>query len=186
MESQFRSASDWANNTGQGVDNPGDFQAAINKRCPLYELLEPIMGDRPNAKPLATNEEFEFDSDESVVSHVADAAAVHSVNNAPDGEQSHVTPHRLGTTANEIQKAHSTGSLSSKSMSSSAKRLTATQGNTRKPKKTKGNSTDDLIASYLGETGQSNYELREREVAAREQEASARMLEAQTTSEKSK
>jgi hypothetical protein len=45
LERQFRLASDWANNTGQGVENPGNFQAAIQKRCPLFSELEPIMGE---------------------------------------------------------------------------------------------------------------------------------------------
>ena len=56
LERQFRTASDWANNTGQGVDKPGDFEAAIKKGCPLYHELEPAMGERPNAKPLCTND----------------------------------------------------------------------------------------------------------------------------------
>ena len=60
LERQFRVASDWANNTGQGVDKPGDFEAAIAKRCPHYAVLEPVMGERPNAKPLATNEDADL------------------------------------------------------------------------------------------------------------------------------
>jgi hypothetical protein len=61
LERQFRQASDWANNTGQGVENPGDFEAALLKRCPLYKELEPIMGERPNSKPLSTNEDSDED-----------------------------------------------------------------------------------------------------------------------------
>jgi hypothetical protein len=45
LERQFRVASNWANNTGQGVTNPGDFKAAIMQRCPYYKQLEDIMGD---------------------------------------------------------------------------------------------------------------------------------------------
>ena len=37
LKRQFRVAPDWANNTGQGVDNPGNFEAAILKYCPLFE-----------------------------------------------------------------------------------------------------------------------------------------------------
>jgi hypothetical protein len=62
LEHQFRVAMDWAENTGQGVDDPGDFQAAVLKQCPYYIELDPIMGEYPNARPLNTNEgEFEED-----------------------------------------------------------------------------------------------------------------------------
>ena len=43
LERAFRTASDWANNTGQGVEDPGDFEAAVKKCCPLYYELEDIM-----------------------------------------------------------------------------------------------------------------------------------------------
>ena len=82
LERQFRLASDWANNTGQGVDNPSDFEAEILKRCPLYKELEPIMGDRPNAKPLASSEEMEIEfdlEDDNAMSGVADTAALASM-----------------------------------------------------------------------------------------------------------
>ena len=46
LERQFREASDWANNTGQGVSDPGDFEAAILQRCPYYHQLEDIMKER--------------------------------------------------------------------------------------------------------------------------------------------
>ena len=88
LERQFRVASDWANNTGQGVDNPGDFDAALLKRCPLYKQLEPIMGDRPNAKPLATSDdtdiEFGFDDDDA--SGIADTAALCSMNRSNEDD----------------------------------------------------------------------------------------------------
>lgn len=56
LERQFRLACDWTMNTGQGVSNPGDFEAAVKQRCPLFHELEDIMGSRPNAKPLSANE----------------------------------------------------------------------------------------------------------------------------------
>ena len=62
LERQFRVATEWANNTGQGVENPGDFEAAILKRCPLYKALEPIMGERPNSKPSYTNEDSDTEN----------------------------------------------------------------------------------------------------------------------------
>ena len=44
LERQFREAYDWTKNTGIGVDNPGDFEGAVRKRCPLFYALEDIMG----------------------------------------------------------------------------------------------------------------------------------------------
>ena len=65
LERQFRQATDWAENTGQGVADPGDFEAAILKRCPFYKELEPIMGERPNARPLGTNEDDDAEEKDS-------------------------------------------------------------------------------------------------------------------------
>ena len=72
LERQFREASDLANNTGAGVENPGDFEAAVLKRCPYYKQLEEIIQDQPNSKPLATKEE----EGHCVLSDSFDASAV--------------------------------------------------------------------------------------------------------------
>lgn len=56
LETQFRKASDWTNATGAGVESPGDVEKYVKKLCLYYYELEDVMGARPNAKPLATNE----------------------------------------------------------------------------------------------------------------------------------
>ena len=49
---------DWTNATGAGVENQEDFWAyVLKKMCPFYKELEPIMGERPNAQALLTNED---------------------------------------------------------------------------------------------------------------------------------
>lgn len=57
LERQFRVARDWANNTGQGVSEPGQFEDAVKQRCKCHCQLEDVMGKRPNAQPLFTNED---------------------------------------------------------------------------------------------------------------------------------
>jgi len=178
LERQFRLASDWANNTGQGVDQPGDFEAAILKRCPHYKQLEDIMGDRPNAKPLYSNEpEFGLDDDDnSVVSGEVYAAAVNEINN-PSGTTD-------GTTdETPTSKAQSVSTLSTnKSTSSGAKRITT--GSLKGTKKQKPSGADAALVEFLES---SDFEsLREREVVAREKEANARMIEAVAMQQKAK
>ncbi|KAE9334791.1 hypothetical protein PF008_g13795 [Phytophthora fragariae] len=55
LESSLRSASDWLNNTGQGVHNEAGIRAAILHRCPTYFELQPIMDDSPSTHPLLLN-----------------------------------------------------------------------------------------------------------------------------------
>lgn len=166
-------ASDWANNTGQGVDNPGEFELAVLKRCTYYRELEPIMGDRPNAKPLATSEDNDdlIVQDEDELSAIADTAAIESLN----------------TSTAETPKA----SVSSISSSASSKRRITAAAATKRSKNSNKNNVDDLVSAYLGvdeSDGEGNNnsfkKLCVREVEAREQEASARMLEAQAVSKK--
>eukprot|EP00171_Calliarthron_tuberculosum_P023793 IDg23793t1 len=57
LERAFREASDWLNNTGAGLSNPGEIRAYIQNKWPHYYDLEPILADRPNTRPLYTNEE---------------------------------------------------------------------------------------------------------------------------------
>ena len=79
LESQFRKDSDWKNNTGAGLDDPGSIEKGILDRCAYYNELEPIMGDRPNAKPLATSEDFDFNLDSDDNSGTSGQTAVEAV-----------------------------------------------------------------------------------------------------------
>ena len=45
LERLRRLASNWANNTAQGIADLGDFAAALKRRCPLFKQLQPIVGD---------------------------------------------------------------------------------------------------------------------------------------------
>jgi hypothetical protein len=47
IERAFKIAYDWANNTGQGVDDVESFANALKKRCYFYYELEPT-SERPN------------------------------------------------------------------------------------------------------------------------------------------
>jgi hypothetical protein len=132
------------------------------------------MGDRPNAKPLATNE----DDDDSVqpVMPILDLAVTdvaHSMANDPDSDSSvgKLTP------------------PSSASVCSSKRRISASDAKVKKGK----SSVDDILATYLGddENGEQSHnnsfrQLRVREVEARETEAKARMLEAEAVNDKAK
>lgn len=182
LERQFRQASDWVANTGQGVDNPGDFEAAVKRRCPLFQELEPIMGDRPNARPLATNEDSSSDGS-SVASGIADTAAMASMMSYKD------TPAQKSSsqTSNSIS---SKSAVSIKSGSAGRRLLSknSAQGG-RSQKKKKTWDADDTLSSlfmddYDGDNTFKN--LRVREVEAKEREASAKMLEATANSEKAK
>jgi hypothetical protein len=183
LERQFRVASDWANNTGQGVDNPGDFEAAIIKRCPFYKELEPIMGDRPNAKPLASNE----DSDEEESMPPLTAAPTALSHSLQDDSPDNNTPPKNKTCSSVSSIA------SSRSTGSSKRRMkTANQPN---KKKGKGRNVDEVLSSYLGmdqeeddaEVNNTSFRgLRLREVQAREREANARMIEAEAIQKKTK
>jgi hypothetical protein len=192
LERQFRLAMDWVNNTGQGVDNPGDFEAAVLKRCPLWKDLEPIMGERPNSKPLCTNEDDDDYSIEEDRPEEEPLEAPATVAKAADNQ-----PGRSNNTPSTL----STDSL----ISCPPKRLSAKSVKSVQPRKKgrKGDETDVIISALMGddESAREDYHaLRLREVSAREKEANAkekeanarqheadaRMIEAEANSEKAK
>lgn len=188
LESQFRVATDWINNTGQGVEDPGDFEAAVLKRCALYRELEPIMLDRPNAAPLATNEgpvgeDSEEGEDRAEAAPTAVQQSTTTILNLSDSDSDKETPWKK--TAADTP---STGNSGSSSISTGSKRITA--GNDKKPKRPKKMTPDEFISSYMGGDSEDDTtsfrSLRTREVQAREKEASARWLEATASSEKTK
>lgn len=51
IERDFRAASDWLGQTGAGLES-GAIKEYINRICPLYYQLEPVMKDRATTKPL--------------------------------------------------------------------------------------------------------------------------------------
>jgi hypothetical protein len=176
LERQFRVASDWASNTGAGVDNPGDFQAAVIQRCALFNELEPIMGERPNAKPLYSNENDSDDEDSMPPLGVSVTAVSQSMNNGGEGN-GNLTP-----SATAHRPSPNASSISTKS-TSSKKRISTSQ--TVGSKKGKS-GVDDFLSSFLGvqeEEDSTLKNLRVREVEAKEREAEARMIEAEANRE---
>jgi hypothetical protein len=172
LERQFRVASDWANNTGQGVDNPGDFEAAILRRCPLYKELEPIMGERPNSKPLSTNEDDVSIEDDATT----------------NVEDSGVTAVQQSVEKTPAKKVDSTPSTLSTG-SGPSKRLSAASSVQPKKRGKKQDDADSIISALLcdGDGSKEDFHaLRVREVSAREREANARMIEADAISTKAR
>ena len=77
MEQLFWAAHDWANTeTGAGLKekDPSSFIEKLEKKCPFYFDLLPIMGDRSGGKPRATNEDNLSESEDLLIS-IEDAAA---------------------------------------------------------------------------------------------------------------
>jgi hypothetical protein len=144
------------------------------------------MGDRPNAKPLATNEDSE---DEDLLA---------------DEYDTNVAPEAVNVSAedtNQSPKTTASTSSGSNRSGSSQRRLTSATDHSTAPKKNsrgntrKSSQVDDIISSYyLGENGNSDEDgdvsntnfrqLRVREVEAREKEATARMMEAEAIKSK--
>jgi hypothetical protein len=168
LERQFRTATDWANNTGQGVENPGDFEAALLKRCPLYTELEPIMGERPNAKPLATNEESDTEEMDPLTLE-EDTETLTTVEQSTSNVK---TPLRVEGTPSTL--SNSAGS-STTSKQKPNKRLTASASSVVTSKKKSKQDVNELVASLLGEEDKQEdfVSLRVREVTAKEKEAYA-------------
>ena len=178
-------------NTGQGVEDPGSFEAAVLKRCPLYKELEPIMGERPNARPLGTNEE----DSESEELQAADLFLEEDTNIEPQPESepgndsdidpSLTTPARATFVPNISSGSGATTSTSLSSHDSSKRLSSKSSVASRKAKQVK-TEAEAYLSSYFGVDNNSMQLLREREVTAREREADARMIEAQALSEKTK
>ncbi|RLN98641.1 hypothetical protein BBJ28_00024467 [Nothophytophthora sp. Chile5] len=57
LEQSFRQAVDFLSNTGAGITDETSPRAAIEKRCPHYEVLKDIFGDRPSTRPLLTSDD---------------------------------------------------------------------------------------------------------------------------------
>lgn len=60
LEQSYRDAVDFLNNTGSGITNEATLHQAIEKRCPHYDVLKDVLGDRPSSRPLLANEDLSF------------------------------------------------------------------------------------------------------------------------------
>ncbi|KAI9359969.1 hypothetical protein DFJ73DRAFT_92423 [Zopfochytrium polystomum] len=62
LEKSYRTAVDWKNNTGQGILDAGGagsedlIRKEILRRCPFWDTLSPVMGERLSSRPPVTNE----------------------------------------------------------------------------------------------------------------------------------
>ena len=156
LEAQFRKASDWKNCTGQGIDDPGSVEEYLKKLCRYYNELEPVMGDRPNAKPLFTNEVDPDDDDLSSVLSATEAA----------GTSTAIEESAMESAMESDQ--NETGRPTKK------QRLSTASGAKTKNKKTGKAKVDDVLLSQLfPEEGGDFRTFRRREVEARELEVRA-------------
>lgn len=66
LEQSFRDAVDFLSNTGAGITNEALLQDAIERRCPHYNALKDVFGDRPSVRPLVTSDNALFLSDDDL------------------------------------------------------------------------------------------------------------------------
>jgi hypothetical protein len=68
LEDTFCRAFDFSNTeTGAGLMTEGTFDEEVQKICPFYFDLLPVMGDRSSAKPKASSDDLSISSDEEDV-----------------------------------------------------------------------------------------------------------------------
>jgi hypothetical protein len=160
---------------------------------PIHWELEPIMGERPNSKPLSTNEMEEFSSSEDGDKFGMEDIAMEDIAMTTLDQSVSKTPGRhLPTHKDNTPSTLSNGSVNS----AATKRLTAATAVKAKKKVKKQGEADSIVSALLGEgegTREDFHALRVREVSAREQEANAReqeanarMIEANAISKKTK
>ncbi|KAL3927281.1 MAG: hypothetical protein SGARI_005367 [Bacillariaceae sp.] len=183
IERQFKKASDWLANTGAGLDDPGSIKTYVLKLCPVYYDVEAVMSERPNARPLATNE----DSDSDEVSNTfnygndEDDSASAPEDLAPAAASAATPSARITRTSTPTSSL--TTSVGTKRKAPADKRLTAS---TRK-KPAKKNDVEEYIKKHLSGAWPDDIALESisnRNCAAKEKEADARMLEAKANSNK--
>ncbi|KAH9094085.1 hypothetical protein Ae201684P_016701 [Aphanomyces euteiches] len=56
IESDYRAARDWQENTGQGIESEVTIEEELKKRCSCFFLVDAVMRDRPSVTPLADSE----------------------------------------------------------------------------------------------------------------------------------
>ena len=83
LEKTFKDASDWINNTGQGVANEEQFDAYVKKLCPYYDDLKPIMEDITGSRPRADTDQI-FDGENKSLEDNAASTAHGKEDSTPD------------------------------------------------------------------------------------------------------
>ncbi|KAJ3379488.1 hypothetical protein HDU80_002406 [Chytriomyces hyalinus] len=66
LEASYKNAIDWLSGTGQGImdstemsqdEKQSDIRSTTLKKCPYFDVLDPLMSDRASSQPFATNED---------------------------------------------------------------------------------------------------------------------------------
>ncbi|KAG9399996.1 hypothetical protein AC1031_010916 [Aphanomyces cochlioides] len=65
IESSYRDARDWLENTGQGVVDEDSIRKEITRRCTYFYELDDVMRDRPSSQALTTSDDVDINNDES-------------------------------------------------------------------------------------------------------------------------
>ncbi|KAG2902671.1 hypothetical protein PC129_g10092 [Phytophthora cactorum] len=64
LEKQFRRATDWMANAGQGATDDISIRSAILQLCPCYYKLSHVMGDSPPSEPCQTTDNLDEGGDQ--------------------------------------------------------------------------------------------------------------------------
>ena len=115
LEDTFRRAYDFANSeTGAGCKEAGTFEEEVQKTCPVYFDLLPIMSDRASAKPKSLSDDLGLSSDEEDL--------LNYTNSSDSDGKPHAVPRNIDT-LNEVEsdKEDKQGKDDDMSLSSSAR-----------------------------------------------------------------
>ncbi|CAB9531800.1 expressed unknown protein [Seminavis robusta] len=180
LEAQFRKASDWLNCTGAGLETgPGNISVYVKEKlCPFYYELECVMGDRPNAQPLATNEDDDINNVDDDDDDGSTSVAIDNI----DEDDEDVDDDEIES--EQPPAAAGAGPKTPTAKDSGKKKRLSSSGN-KKPSKTRRGADDGILASLLDEDSDDDEKensfksLRKREVEAKEKEATALQLKTQ-------
>ena len=119
IEQQFKTAYEWTNNTGVGVKetNEAQFWEYVEKLCPYFRDLEPVMGKRSKMKALATNEDL------LGLSLDCDSLGVDDNSDDDSDDDSNLVSSELGSSSGCKDKDAETASSMSKDSSSTSSPL---------------------------------------------------------------
>ncbi|KAG9398677.1 hypothetical protein AC1031_014460 [Aphanomyces cochlioides] len=88
IESDYRAARDWQENTGQGIDSEVTIEEELKKRCPCFFLVDAVMRDRPSVTPLATSDSTGQPDESSEDEKIDGKRKPQSIGNTPDKKRS--------------------------------------------------------------------------------------------------